>query len=82
MTVCQETGDEVGMRCEVADGRHTHHPITSDDGGNPPVEMIRCPVHGVPDCSPLLNGCTIPVRLAEAYRDGYDAGYSDADAGG
>ena len=44
--------------------------------------MIRCPVHGVPDCSPLLNGCTIPVRLAEAYRDGYDAGYSDADAGG
>lgn len=21
---------------------------------------IICPVHGIPDCSPLLNGCSIP----------------------
>ena len=23
-----------------------------------------CPVHGIPDCSPLLNGCSKPERLS------------------
>lgn len=21
---------------------------------------LRCPIHGIPDCSPLLNGCSVP----------------------
>jgi hypothetical protein len=25
--------------------------------------MIRCPVHDMPDCSPLLNGCTLVNKL-------------------
>lgn len=39
----------------------------------------RCPVHDMPDCSPLLNGCSIVIRqmalLAEAerLRDGLTA---------
>ena len=47
-----------------------------------PREILRCPVHDQTDCSPLLNGCTLPNGLAAAYMAGYDAGYSDADAGG
>jgi hypothetical protein len=35
-----------------------------------PVEVVRCPVHHIPDCSPLLNGCSIPARLAAAYQRG------------
>jgi len=30
------------------------------------TERERCPVHGIPDCSPLLNGCT---RLTAATTD-------------
>lgn len=31
------------------------------------AEQLKCPVHGIPDCSPLLNGCSeltaaVPVR--------------------
>ena len=26
-------------------------------------ERITCPVHGIPDCSPLLNGCSLPAHL-------------------
>lgn len=26
---------------------------------------IRCPVHGIPDCSPLLNGCSIPTTTVQ-----------------
>jgi hypothetical protein len=26
---------------------------------------IVCPVHGIPDCSPLLNGCSVPRYIAE-----------------
>jgi hypothetical protein len=25
---------------------------------------FRCPVHGMTDCSPLLNGCSIPNQAA------------------
>lgn len=25
---------------------------------------FRCPVHGMTDCSPLLNGCSIPNQVA------------------
>lgn len=32
--------------------------------------MIRCPVHGIPDCSPLLNGCSVPNLLRDAYDQG------------
>lgn len=27
------------------------------------ARRIVCPVHGMPDCSPLLNGCPIPNML-------------------
>lgn len=43
-----------------------------------PREILRCPVHDQTDCSPLLNGCTIPIRLAATWRKGYAEGYSDA----
>lgn len=32
-----------------------------------PVEVLRCPTHGIPDCSPLLNGCTQPSQQAAAW---------------
>jgi hypothetical protein len=35
-----------------------------------PIDVIRCPTHGVPDCSPLLDGCSLPSRLAAAYDAG------------
>jgi hypothetical protein len=25
---------------------------------------FRCPIHNMPDCSPLLNGCSIPNQVA------------------
>lgn len=29
------------------------------------IEAVRivCPVHHIPDCSPLLNGCSLPIAL-------------------
>jgi hypothetical protein len=27
---------------------------------------LRCPVHGIPDCSPLLNGCALVNALHES----------------
>ena len=29
------------------------------------IENLRivCPVHHIPDCSPMLNGCSIPVNV-------------------
>lgn len=27
--------------------------------------IVRCPVHDAPDCSVVLNGCTLPARLYE-----------------
>lgn len=45
-----------------------------------PIDVIRCPVHGIPDCSPMLNGCTIPSRLAQAYDAGKAADASAASA--
>ena len=27
--------------------------------------VARCPIHGIPDCSALLNGCSLPHRLHE-----------------
>ena len=32
-------------------------------------ERIVCPVHGIPDCSALLNGCSRP-SLLDGYRTG------------
>lgn len=34
--------------------------LTADD--------LRCPVHGIPDCSALLNGCSIPNVIAARIR--------------
>jgi hypothetical protein len=28
--------------------------VTADEA------VTRCPIHGIPDCSPLLNGCSMP----------------------
>lgn len=41
---------------------------------DPPPDVLRCPVHSIPDCSLLLNGCSIPNRLAAVWRDGYRRG--------
>ena len=30
---------------------------------------LVCPTHGIPDCSPLLNGCTVPAYLRRAADD-------------
>lgn len=35
-----------------------------------PREILKCPVHNMTDCSPLLNGCSIPNHLAKAYLAG------------
>lgn len=64
----------------TADGHDYMSPTDDDD--TPPAEAIRCWIHEIPDCSPILNGCNIPTRLAAAYRKGYAAGYADADCGG
>jgi len=34
--------------------------LTADD--------VRCPVHQITDCSPLLNGCSIPNIIASRIR--------------
>jgi len=42
---------------------------------------LVCPVHNIPDCSPLLNGCSVMIRMRNAYdagvTDGYSRGWSD-----
>ncbi len=38
-----------------------------------PRSVLRCPVHGIPDCSPILNGCSLPNRLSNAYAAGLAA---------
>lgn len=30
---------------------------------------LVCPTHGIPDCSALLNGCTVPAYLNRAAED-------------
>jgi hypothetical protein len=32
--------------------------------------MIKCPIHNMTDCSPLLNGCSLVIQLnkLEKYR--------------
>lgn len=41
------------------------------------VELRKCPRHGIPDCSPILNGCThnpnLPVTLVHGGAEGADA---------
>lgn len=45
------------------------------DEERPPIEVLRCPVHGIPDCSPLLNGCSLPnERAAEWYAEQKEQG--------
>lgn len=44
-----------------------------------PIEMLRCPVHGIPDCSPLLNGCSIPSRIVLAFERGRASGERSRD---
>ena len=29
------------------------------------ARQIICPIHHMPDCSPLLNGCSLPIHLHE-----------------
>ncbi len=45
----------------------------ADEGqqtGFAPGKSFRCPVHDIPDCSPLLNGCSLPEHLRAAYDTG------------
>ena len=30
---------------------------------------MKCPVHDIPDCSPILNGCTLVIRLQSGLED-------------
>lgn len=30
------------------------------------VRAMRCPVHGIPDCSPMLNGCSVMTAIHRA----------------
>lgn len=39
---------------------------------------IRCPVHDMPDCSPILNGCSIPNTLYKRFEKAFEAGYAEA----
>lgn len=36
---------------------------THDDGST--TVRVFCPLHGMPDCSPLLNGCGLPTQIVE-----------------
>ena len=36
-----------------------------------------CPRHGIPDCSPLLNGCSLPNMLQTQYESGHEDGFND-----
>lgn len=40
-------------------------------------DYFKCPVHGLPDCSPLLNGCSIPIQLHKAFEAGYAEALTD-----
>lgn len=44
-----------------------------------PRKVLRCPTHGQTDCSPLLNGCSVPAALADAYLTGYVDGRGAVD---
>jgi hypothetical protein len=33
------------------------------------TDIPRCPEHGIPDCSPLLNGCSRVNRIVAEYAD-------------
>jgi hypothetical protein len=50
----------------------------------PMAKPFRCPIHDMPDCSPLLNGCSIPTEVAErvaaAGAERYAAALADAQA--
>lgn len=39
------------------------------------ADRIVCPVHGIPDCSPLLNGCN-RVNIAHCAREGHRTVYA------
>lgn len=41
-------------------------------------EAVRCPVHGIPDCSPLLNACSLPSHLRGALNVGRLMGVIEA----
>jgi hypothetical protein len=47
-----------------------------------PIELRRCPVHGIPDCSPILNGCSIPNQMASLYAQGRERGYDEGVSNG
>lgn len=34
---------------------------------------VRCPVHGIPDCSVMLNGCNLPNQILAQIRVGIRA---------
>lgn len=38
----------------------------------------RCPAHGAWDCSPLLNGCSMPIYLNRAFDAGRLSGVREA----
>lgn len=42
------------------------------------ARALRCPVHDIPDCSPLLNGCSTPILLREAFDAGRISGTIEA----
>lgn len=33
-------------------------------------DVPKCPIHGIPDCSPMLNGCSLVIRAVNERVNG------------
>lgn len=58
-------------RCE-SDNPQFDHLMDNLERNRPDVSVWKprlCPIHGIPDCSPLLNGCTELTRGNESGDD-------------
>ena len=59
--------------CECEDCMTGESQPASPTGGIAPTNPLRCPIHHLPDCSPLLNGCSLVIELATYPRGTVDA---------
>jgi hypothetical protein len=68
-TTTLPNGLEMCNACWTPAPCRTHQPRAYAEARNDPPRE-RCPVHDMPDCSPLLNGCS---RLTAPHGYGGDA---------
>ena len=47
--------------------------MSNQDPSTVTAAALRCPLHGIPDCSALLNGCVLPRELGYCPRADVDA---------